>query len=151
MCTCIHGISLVVSFGIGLTAHYQIDELRKEHRGLRVLFFAAVLSSCICSCGAIGQNVLCLIVGYYVKWAMVFISFIGYNMLLQCILMVLILRLEVTFQDSPFEISATKRTIMRSWCVIIQLLWYSGFTITSFMVFASKRYYAEIILLKRFC
>ena len=138
--TALHGLALLLEFGIGLTACYQSNQLEKEHRGLRAVFFTGIVSSCVCSVGGIARNVLCLVAGYYVKWAMVFISFVGYCMLLQCILMVFILRLDVTFQDSPFELSAVKRTIMRSWSVIIQLLWIIGFTISALKIFASNRY-----------
>ena len=103
------------------------------------MFFAAVLSSSVCSIGGIAQNVLCLFADYDIKWVMVFMSFIGYCTLLQCVLGVFIMRLHVTFRDSQLALSTMKRNILGYSFLTMQVLWASEFALTAWVVFDPNR------------
>ncbi len=116
---------------------------------LRILFFTAVWSSSMCSVGGIGQNVLCMVTDSEIAWAMLFISLIGYCSLLQCVLAIFLWRLNETFQDSPFALSAMKRGILGYSFVTMQISLVTLFTLTSWIVFDPNRYdivYIEISL-----
>lgn len=142
LCTAINGVALAVAVAIGLLANYQsIDLKRKDHQKLSTMFSVACVFSCICSIGGIGQNAGCYFAEnkYLVKWGSVLVSFSGCYLLLQCILCVFTHRLDVTFRDTTYELSNTKRKIIWTLFLMDNLLYITAFTVTSFLMFATNR------------
>lgn len=129
-----HGVALILSLVIGLFAMGNLGDGRAER-----LFVIAVIAAAIASIGGIGQNILCLVLGYEIKWAMVFLSSVGYCFLLQCVLGVFILRLVDTFRESSLRLSSIKQNTMGFLFVVLQLLWFAEFALTSRIAFFLNR------------
>jgi len=121
----ISGVSLVFSLCIGLMARYrfQRSDPKKVHRASKIVIFAAVCFSSIQSVAGIGQNAVCTVTGYEVKFALIVLSYFGYWATMQCVVVILILRLDATFRDSPFPLPALKRNAMLSVFLTVQILW----------------------------
>ena len=129
-----HGVALILAVIIGLFAKGKLDGVRAYW-----LFTIAVVSSIIGSIGGIGQNVLCVVLGYETKWAWIFLSSVGYCWLLQCVLAVFILRLIDTFRVSSLRISAIKQNAMGCLFLTLQLMWAAEFALTVRIAFTLKR------------
>ena len=130
---------IVVSI-LGLIAHKFISRKKDLPRSLLVLFYTAVTSSCVCSMGAFCQNTLCVIAGYNFKWSMVFMSFVGYCVLLQCVLGIFLVRLNLTFNKSNLQLTLSKKCMMASLFVVMQVCFAAAFVMTAHFVFVSQRY-----------
>jgi len=120
--TAVHCVGLPVVAFIGFKTHRQFRGM-EIHRGLKLLFYAAVLSSCIASICGICQNVLCVVMGVWWWWTTMVAFISAYALLLQCVLGMLLLHLFQTFRDSPFELPAPKRVALCFSFALMTAIW----------------------------
>jgi len=138
--TVISGVALIVVTFVGMITYDKFNERKMNHRGLRLLFYAACISSCLALIGGIGQNVLCMMMGIEMEYLCVILSFIGYVSLLQCVLGVFVLRLYATFERSAFALSKMKRRILGITYLVMVFMWMLQIALLFYIVFGQNRY-----------
>ena len=148
--TIINGIALLLITFLALITYDKFQDHKMNHRGLRLFFYLAAISSFISCIGGICQNVLCMIMGTGIEWLMVLICFIGYVSLLQCVLGIFLLRLYVTFLDSQFALSPMKRIILGiAYCSMV-IMWIVQILLLFHIVFVQQRYTEESFVIPLF-
>lgn len=132
--------ALIVVSIVGVIAHKFISRKKDLHIHLKLLYYGATISSCVCLVGETGQNALCILSGNNLKWMMCYMAFVGYITLLQCVLGVFLVRLNLTFANSQLQLSAPKKYLMGFTFVASQVLWAANFSLAFHFVFVQSRY-----------
>jgi len=140
ICSCVlNGLTLVVIEVIGLFGIAALRQAPNIPDTQRLLFICALFSSTVTCLGAIGQNVMCILMGVRMEW-MLTLCLVGYQALLQCVLGAFVHRLFHTFIDTPLAVApCQKRVIFGLYLLLIAI------SVTIYMValFSRNQLYSD--------